>query len=159
LTVRALVEAAAQGHKLPHVDLEIEERPDDAATGDPAHRGMPAVPMVRRSPEIIHGLGNILQNAMQFARRKVVVRAEWDRKRLSLTVSDDGPGFPAGVLSRIGEPYISSRAETGKGMGLGIFIAQTLLERTGAEVAFANSRSGGAQVVVTWSPPIFVDRA
>ena len=148
LTVRALVDAAAAPHKLPHVELVIEERPAGRA-------GVPVLPMIRRSPEIIHGLGNLIQNAMQFARREVVVRAEWDADHLTITVRDDGPGFPAGLLSRIGEPYISSRSEGAGHMGLGIFIAQTLLERTGAEVAFSNQRSGGAQVVVRWQPPIF----
>jgi two-component system sensor histidine kinase RegB len=156
LTVRALVEAAAAGHRLPHVELEIDERP--GGFHDP-ELPAPAVPMVRRSPEIIHGLGNLVQNAMQFARRRVVVTAEWDARRLSLTVADDGPGFSTGVLGRLGEPYISSRAEAGGGMGLGVFIAQTLLERTGARVDFANGRGGGAKVVVTWSPPIFVDES
>lgn len=148
LTLRALLEAAATPHALPHVALVIEERP---AAG-PEDGGAPAVPMIRRSPEIIHGLGNIVQNAMQFARREVLLRAEWDASALVVTVTDDGPGFPAGLLSRIGEPYISSRSE---GMGLGIFIAQTLLERTGAEVRFANHRSGGAQVAVRWKSSIF----
>ena len=152
LTLHALLEAAATPHTLPHVSLRIEERP--AAGGGSGSGGddAPAPPMIRRSPEIIHGLGNIVQNAMQFARRDVLLRAEWDASHLTVTVIDDGPGFSPGLLSRIGEPYISSRPE---GMGLGIFIAQTLLERTGAEVGFANHRSGGAQVVVRWNSSIF----
>ena len=150
LTLRALVEAAAGGHKRQGIALAVEENP---ASGPE----VPAVPMVRRQPEIIHGLGNLIQNAMQFARSRVVVTAEWDRRRLRLTVADDGPGFPASLLGRIGEPYVSGRLEGG-GMGLGIFIARTLLERTGAEVFFANGRDGGAQVVVTWAPPIFAEK-
>jgi two-component system sensor histidine kinase RegB len=160
LPLRALIEAAAAPHRLPHVRLRIEEHPSsrrpDRAAGEAE---VPALPMVRRSPEIIHGLGNLVQNAMQFARVEVVVRAEWDEDRLTVSVVDDGPGFPPGLLARIGEPYISSRAEGHGHMGLGIFIAQTLLERTGAEVSFANSRGGGACVVVRWQPPIFDARA
>jgi two-component system sensor histidine kinase RegB len=148
LTLQALVEAAAGPHRLGHITVKL----------DAEGTGGPAVPMIRRSPEIIHGLGNILQNAIQFARSQVTVRARWDEHSLTLTVTDDGPGFPQSLLNRIGEPYISTRVDGGRaksGMGLGIFIAQTLLERTGAEVSFANSRSGGAQVVVRWTPPIF----
>ncbi|WP_207485849.1 ActS/PrrB/RegB family redox-sensitive histidine kinase [Arenibaculum pallidiluteum] len=150
LTLRALVETAAAGHKRPGIALTITERPGAGAD-------VPQVPMIRRSPEIIHGLGNIMQNAMQFARSAVEVTAEWDLRQLSLTIVDDGPGFPGGLLARIGEPYISSRSDGG-GMGLGIFIARTLLERTGARVAFTNGRGGGAQVVVTWAPPVYADK-
>lgn len=154
LTLRALLEAAATPHALPHISLVIEERAADA--GAAVAGDAPAAPMIRRSPEIIHGLGNIVQNAMQFARREVRLRAEWSATALTVTVIDDGPGFPPGLLSRIGEPYISSRSE---GMGLGIFIAQTLLERTGAHVRFANHRSGGAQVAVRWKSSIFDTRS
>lgn len=164
LPLRALIEAAAAPHKLPHIDLRIEEhasrRPAGNLAGPPVGGAeVSSFPMVRRSPEIIHGLGNLVQNAMQFAHMQVVVRAEWDQDRLTVSVTDDGPGFPPGLLARIGEPYISSRAEGRGHMGLGIFIAQTLLERTGAEVSFTNSRSGGASVVVRWQPPIFDAKA
>jgi two-component system, sensor histidine kinase RegB len=150
LTVAALIDAAGAPHRLGHIQFVLET---DAVAG-------PAVPMIRRSPEIIHGLGNLIQNATQFARSRVTVRARWDLETLTITVTDDGPGFPQSLLNRIGEPYISTRVEGGRAdgrphMGLGIFIAQTLLERTGAVVGFANSRSGGAQVVVRWNPPIF----
>jgi two-component system, sensor histidine kinase RegB len=150
LTVPALIEAAGAPHRLGHIQFIVET---DPIAGPP-------VPMIRRSPEIIHGLGNLIQNATQFARSRVTVRARWDLDALTITVTDDGPGFPQSLLNRIGEPYISTRVEGGRAdgrphMGLGIFIAQTLLERTGAVVGFANSRSGGAQVVVRWNPPIF----
>jgi two-component system sensor histidine kinase RegB len=105
---------------------------------------------VPRSPEIMHGLGNLIQNAIEFARREVAVTASWDENTAAVDIVDDGPGFAATMLARIGEPYISDRAGDGQHMGLGIFIARSLLERTGARVSFANLDGGGAHVVVEW---------
>ena len=99
-------------------------------------------------PEIRRGLGNLIQNAGQFAREKVTVAAHWDARIVSVIVRDDGPGFPPSVLAAIGEPYISTRSGRGEHMGLGIFIAQTLLERSGASLQFCN-RQGG-EVAISW---------
>lgn len=112
------------------------------------------VPEVRRTPEMQHGLANILQNALQFARRRVQAVVAWDAATVTVVVSDDGPGFPPGLIGRLGEPYLSTRsrrdgAQSGH-QGLGIFIALTLLERTGARLKFDNARSGGAEVMVEW---------
>ncbi|MGQ9365642.1 ActS/PrrB/RegB family redox-sensitive histidine kinase [Azospirillum sp. ST 5-10] len=137
----ALIEAAAAPHAVGGIALEVERQ------GDPDVDE----PIVRRSPEILHGLGNFVQNAYQFAERRVTVAASWDSDAAMISIMDDGPGFPPTVLSRIGEPYISTRGDRGGGhMGLGIFIAQTLLEKTGANVGYSNNRSGGARVVVRW---------
>ena len=80
------------------------------------------------------------------------VTTTWSEDTVAVDIVDDGPGFPQQVLARIGEPYISGRSGSGETqhMGLGIFIAQSLLERTGARVSFANLPDGGAQVVVEW---------
>jgi len=144
LALTALIDAAAAPHRIGSIDLEVEPLP----AGDAEE------PVIRRSPEIIHGLGNYLQNAHQFANRRVTVHAAWDAEAATVIVMDDGPGFPPQVLSRIGEPYISTRGERGGHMGLGIFIAQTLLEKTGASVSYSNNRSGGARVVVRWDRAI-----
>ena len=144
LPLTALVEAAGAPHRLGHIQFVIER---NSAAGDAA--GVEE-PIVRRSPEIIHGLGNFIQNAHQFAVERVTVTASWDAKSVTVVVMDDGPGYPAHLLSRIGEPYLSARTERSGHMGLGIFIAQTLLEKTGGRVAFSNNRSGGARVVVRW---------
>ncbi|MBI1209068.1 MAG: ActS/PrrB/RegB family redox-sensitive histidine kinase [Azospirillum sp.] len=141
MTPSALIEAAAGAHRSGgHIELAVVELP---AEGSPP-------PVIRRSPEIIHGLGNLLQNALQFAQHRVTVEIAWDALTITVTVADDGPGFPPNLLNRIGEPYLSSRADRAGHMGLGIFIAQTLLERTGGRVDFGNNRSGGARVVVVW---------
>lgn len=140
LPLTALVEAAGAPHRLGHIQFTVES--SDGSVGEE--------PIVRRSPEIIHGLGNFIQNAHQFADGRVTVAASWDARSATVVVMDDGPGYPAHLLSRIGEPYLSARSERSGHMGLGIFIAQTLLEKTGALVAFSNNRSGGARVVVRW---------
>ena len=98
----------------------------------------------------MHGLGNFLQNAFQFAKTLVQVRLQWDADKVSVIVEDDGPGYPPALLQKVGEPYISTRAGGGSHMGLGTFIAKTLLERTGAKVNFSNRPEGGARVTVTW---------
>ena len=105
-------------------------------------------PQLPPRPEIRRGLGNLIQNAGQFARAEVTVAADWDGRIVRVTVRDDGPGFPPSVLAAIGEPYISTRSGRGDHMGLGIFIAQTLLERSGASLQFRN-RQGG-EVAISW---------
>ena len=140
LPITALIDAASTSHRGTPTNLRILAEPLD---GSPE-------PVIRRRPEIIHGVGNLLQNALQFAEREVEVTAAWDVDTIRLTIADDGPGFPSHLLSRIGEPYISARADRAGHMGLGIFIAETLLGRTGARVEFGNRRQGGAQVLVHW---------
>lgn len=106
-------------------------------------------PIVRPRPELLHGLGNLIQNAVQFAETKVDISAVWDADQITITVLDDGPGFSFNVLGNLGEPYISERAEEGH-LGLGVFIAKTLLEFTGARLRFRNITPNGAKVVATW---------
>jgi two-component system sensor histidine kinase RegB len=141
LPISALVEASGALYHDPRVRLIF------ATTGEPAD----AEPLVRRSAEIMHGLNNLIQNAVQFARHEVSVTIHWDRKVVSVEVADDGPGFPANLLGRLGEPYLSTRAGAENHMGLGIFIAQSLLERSGAELIFDNLVEGGAHVVISWN--------
>lgn len=107
------------------------------------------VPVVRRRPEVLYALGNFIENAVDFAQGTVEVTARWDPQAIHITVSDDGPGYSPEILAKLGEPYISSRkGRTGLGgLGLGVFIAKTLIERVGGEVHFDNgSRTGGARV-------------
>ncbi|MEQ8371230.1 MAG: ActS/PrrB/RegB family redox-sensitive histidine kinase [Alphaproteobacteria bacterium] len=136
LPVTALVEAAAAPYEMPGKSLMVQQdsRPADGQA-----------PYVRRSPEILHGLGNLVQNAMQFASGQVDVLVRWDSDTIEVSISDDGPGLAPEVLERLGEPYISTRrhSETGH-MGLGVFIAQTLLGRTGGRLTIANRHDGGS---------------
>lgn len=98
--------------------------------------GTPPLTLKRR-PEIIYSLRNFVENAAGYARGEVLIMGEWSAQTLSVTVHDDGPGFSPEVLTRLGEPYVSARG--GKnGLGLGFFIAKTLLEASGAQVRFDN---------------------
>jgi len=116
------------------------------------------MPLLPRDPALLHGLGTLLQNAVQFAEREVVVTCRWTRRLLTVVIADDGPGFEPAMLDRLGEPYLSSdrpdpRDETAgpaSHMGLGIFIAKTLLGHGGASIQFRNAVSGGAEVAISW---------
>jgi two-component system sensor histidine kinase RegB len=109
-----------------------------------------------RSPEIIQGIGNIVQNAVSFARQEVKIATRWTTEWSEVEVSDDGPGFSQALLDELGTPFISTRQGEEGHMGLGVFIAKTLLERTGATVSFGNRQSGGgAMVCVRWPNPVF----
>nr|WP_281282941.1 ActS/PrrB/RegB family redox-sensitive histidine kinase [Rubellimicrobium rubrum] len=124
-------------------------------------------PEIPRRPEIVHGLRNLVQNAVDFSASRVEIRLDWTPERLSIRIRDNGPGFEPALLARIGDPFMRGRTlarspdEAGprpgyEGMGLGLFIAKTLLERTGARLTFANDAGGGAVVVVAWVPSSLV---
>jgi two-component system, sensor histidine kinase RegB len=133
-----------------------------ASHGDADH----PVPQVWRVPELLHGLGNIIENAADFAKTEVRMQASWDTNTLNVVIEDDGPGFAPEIFERIGEPYVTSRpghhapgeSDIGpgalgehEGMGLGFFIAKVLLEQTGGTVKAVNPPGGGARVSVTWA--------
>src|SRR6202140_1697094 len=120
-------------------------------------------PVGTRNPAILYGVGNILENAVDFARSTAEVNAWWNSDTVEIVISDDGPGFAPDIIKRIGEPYLSRRrspddAQNGhRGLGLGVFIARTLLERTGATVSFSNRifPDHGAVVQIAWPRPRF----
>jgi len=151
--IGALVDSAAAPYRTDRVRLIIEAAP--ASSGEGGH----SQPQAAHSPELIHGLGNLLQNAMEFARSEARVNVSWTDLQVSVVIQDDGPGFPPGLLGQIGEPYLSGgiQGRTGKGepMGLGVFIAQTLLGRTGATLQFRNRPGGGGEVMIEWSRSAF----
>jgi two-component system sensor histidine kinase RegB len=115
-----------------------------------------APPEIWRLAEILHALTAFVENAVDFARSEILVTARFDSRYIAVEVRDDGPGFADEVLAKLGEPYVTSRpdGETMRsghvGMGLGFFIAKTLLERTGASVNFRNGRGGGAVITARW---------
>jgi two-component system sensor histidine kinase RegB len=139
----ALVELAAQAHggALPVI---FDHHPMADAPGAVA-------PWIARDPAVLHGLGNFIQNAGQFAHGQVEVETSWSPTQRMVRIADDGPGFAPHLLERLGEPYLSGRDDDRGHMGLGIFIAVTLLARTGAAIQFANAPEGGAEITVTWS--------
>jgi two-component system sensor histidine kinase RegB len=121
-----------------------------------------AEPVGGRNPAILYGLGNLLENAVDFAHERVEVAASWSGHDVDVTITDDGPGFAPEIMDRIGEPYVTSQRRKrqnfdsdgtlANGLGLGLFIAKTLLERSGATLEFANRRlpERGAIVRLNW---------
>lgn len=160
----AVIEEAAEPHADRGKDLHY------SYLGEDDQSRMPIIP---RKPEIIHGLRNLIQNAVDYADAEVWVDVSWSDSQVTIQVMDDGPGYPSYLLGRIGEPFLRSgkpkatepsRPEY-EGMGLGLFIAKTLLERTGAEVLFANMAVGtegedertGAIAEVIWPANKLID--
>jgi two-component system sensor histidine kinase RegB len=138
----ALEEASAPLRGLgPVVDVQLAE----AQGSEP--------PVLRRMPEILYGIGNFIENAIDFADTRVTVEGRWDPGNVYIRVSDDGPGFSPDILARIGEPYTTTRSGTpGQGgLGLGVFIAKTMIENSGGVVRFDNAGPrGGAVVSIRW---------
>lgn len=136
----------------PHRGLDVEIKIEMPA-------GTP--PKVWRTPEVLHGLGNLIENAADFAAHTVKIRAQWNNQALTVEVMDDGPGFAPEVFEKIGEPYVTSRprwrahddagpANKLEGMGLGFFIAKTLIEQAGGTLTAHNPAEGGAIVSARW---------
>ncbi|MFZ0110043.1 MAG: ActS/PrrB/RegB family redox-sensitive histidine kinase [Pseudolabrys sp.] len=149
MRLTALIEEVVAPHRNFGVTIDVITPSDRAAE-----------PVGARNPAILYGLGNLLENAIDFAHDRVLVDAKWDEDSVAVTISDDGPGFAPEILTRIGEPYVTSRRhhlnDTGEeptGLGLGFFIAKTLLERSGATLSFENRAipERGAVVGLHWS--------
>lgn len=134
----------------PHMDAPV--RVEAVVAGAP---GVPA-PYIRRMPEVLRAMTSLVDNAVDFAASDVLVTARFDQDTVSMEVRDDGPGFAPDILGKLGQPYITSRPSgegsrtQHSGMGLGFFIAKTLLERTGAKLEFKNGKGGGAIVAARW---------
>ena len=156
-----VIREAAEPHQDRGIDIEMGAQSDDLSSL--------TQPLVLRRPEIIHGLRNMVQNAVDFAQSQVWVETIWSATHVKVRIMDDGPGYPLHVIGRIGDPFMRDRkAENDdpkrpayEGMGLGLFIAKTLLERTGAELSFSNGSRleilddskgvpTGASVEISW---------
>ncbi|WP_375459200.1 ActS/PrrB/RegB family redox-sensitive histidine kinase [uncultured Enterovirga sp.] len=114
-------------------------------------------PVCRRSPGLMFSLGNLVDNAAGFAQARILIEARWNAEIVSIEIRDDGPGFASEVLLRVGEPYVTTRGhnrdeEGGGGLGLGLFIAKTLIERSGAQLTLWNAGppNGGAVARIMW---------
>ncbi|MCE8000178.1 MAG: ActS/PrrB/RegB family redox-sensitive histidine kinase [Rhodobiaceae bacterium] len=163
LYARIEVDALLSEIVAPHRDMDV--------SFDLATDGAEPTPSLVRRPEILYGLGNFVENASDYARRTVTIAGEFDKHKVRISITDDGPGFPMDMVDRLGEPYVTTRPRgtprsvrdgSHEGMGLGFFIGKTLLERSGATVLFGNRTDGrtGAVVIVEWprdaieAPPI-----
>jgi two-component system sensor histidine kinase RegB len=147
IPLSALIEEVVAPHRNFGITIDIALQPDAAP------------PMGGRNPAILYGLGNLMENAVDFAQGRVEITADWTDADVAVTISDDGPGFAPEIMDRIGDPYVRSskrrRMNAGSettGLGLGFFIAKTLLERSGATVDFENRKfpDRGAVIRVRW---------
>ena len=145
LPVTSLIEEISA----PHRDFDIEIHSVAGRCDGPE-------PVGKRNAGIVHGLGNLVENAVDFAESAVTITRQWNAATVSLLIEDDGPGFSPTALGRIGDPYNTVRDEasraSGGGLGLGLFIAKTLLERSGATLTFSNrpEPQSGAQILIEW---------
>ncbi len=148
--ISVMIEEIVAPHR--EFGVDIETRIDGSKRDEPVEL---------RNSGMMYGLGNIVENAVDFARKKVIVQVNWDQQTINIRIQDDGPGFESEQLVHLGEPEVGSvpgatRSRKGSaGLGLGIFIAKTLMERNGAQVDFANSPKPGVGAVVTviWPRP------
>jgi len=148
LTLSDLVAEVVEPHKFFGIDIAIKKIGDGAE------------PQIARNAGLIYGLGNFIENAVDFADQKVNIDLSWTKDQISINIQDDGPGFAPEMLVRLGEPYLTTRPKDGVvdrdptepgGLGLGVFIAKTLLERSGAQIGFANiNATGSACVNIRW---------
>jgi two-component system sensor histidine kinase RegB len=147
MPVSALIEEVVAPYRNFGVEIEV---------GAGAREG--EEPAGARNAAILYGLGNLMENAVDFAESRVTITPRWTEDTVEVAIADDGPGFSADIMIRIGEPYVTSRgvgsdAEEPGGLGLGFFIAKTLLERSGALLSFENRNAPnhGAVVTVRWA--------
>jgi two-component system sensor histidine kinase RegB len=144
LSMRGLMDEAILEAGLHDKQMHVSCQAEGEQAGDE--------PRLARRPELIYGLGNILENAAEFATAHVWLSATYSADEIRIRISDDGPGFSSDILAHLGEPYTSSRRQSGSrrrevtseneefGLGLGYFIARTLLQRSGGQLNAYNLR-------------------
>ncbi|MEL6872369.1 MAG: ActS/PrrB/RegB family redox-sensitive histidine kinase, partial [Pseudomonadota bacterium] len=152
LTLAQIADEASAPYRDRGVEIRILRMPEPGS-GPP--------PVAERRPGVLYGVGNLVENAVDFARYRVEIEIDWSDEAVSLTIRDDGPGFQTDVLEQLGDPYLAPRKSTAAqasrrrsagGLGLGVFIAKTLLERSGATLEAQNRPlpDRGAIIRVTW---------
>lgn len=157
MSLMHLIEETAGPHRTAGVSIGV------------SRGGEGAEPACRRNPGLVYGLGNIIDNAVDYALDEVRIEASWTQDSVSIVISDDGPGFSPDILLRLGDPYVTSRGgdkkigtrrshdDNAEGHGLGLFIAKTLIERSGATISWTNAQlpETGAIVTVSWPRDLF----
>jgi len=147
MRISTLIEEAVEPMRDPDVEIVVDKGGDAPE------------PICLRNPGILYGLGNLVENAVDFARSTVRIEARWTPQLVSVVIEDDGPGFAPKILDRVGDPYVSGseaerrvKSSPDSGLGLGLFIAKTLLERSGAKLALQNRTfpQRGAIVRLQW---------
>lgn len=151
LPLSSLIEEVMAPHREFGIKLRLVEK--SSRSGEPVGA---------RNAGIIYGLGNLLENAVDYARESVTVTSAYDPQQVKVVIEDDGQGYAPDILARIGEPYVTKRQNETRagGLGLGLFIAKTLLERSGASLTFENRGpdAAGARVTVVWPRAIMDDK-
>ena len=161
MSVTQLIEEAADPYRGFNAEIVLAASPEAGSDGAAALE-----PIGERRPGVIHGLANLVENAVDFAHGRVEIAAKWSAREVLVTIADDGPGLPADVMDALGEPYITTRPARPRGqtkdgepsgLGLGFFIAKTLLERSGATVTLDNRKwpEHGAIVKISWQRDVF----
>jgi len=144
LSIEGLLEEAAEPYIALGKDIVIN------VTGEGEE------PTLKRKAELLYGLKNFIENAVDFAKSTVNLNGSWNQNTLTITIDDDGKGFDPSITRRLGQPYVSRRQNQKNsevlagGLGLGVFIATTLIERTSGKVKFDSSPQGGARVKLVW---------
>lgn len=144
LSLEDLFEEAAE----PFIDIEPDITIETYGEGPE--------PALRRQAELLYAMKNFVENAVDFARDQVNLTGHWTEDYITLTIDDDGPGFEPTIMGRLGQPYVTMRTrqktkpDRAGGLGLGVFIATTLIERTGGAVHFSRAPLGGARVEAKW---------
>lgn len=166
LSITQLVEEAARPYRGRH-PIEIDAKPESGLENARAAGGEP---IGLRQPGVVYGLGNLIENAVAHASNAVEITLRWSATEVRIVIADDGSGFTPEILESLGDPYVTSRplhgslpadasnrrTATQKGLGLGFFIAKTLLERSGATLTAGNRSDGaGAAVTVVWPRTAF----
>lgn len=126
-------------HRMANIDIQVFENDQNDDN----------MPILYRNPAFLYALGNLVNNAAEFADEKVTIELIWSDKQVNIHIADDGDGFSDDILNKLGEPFISTREasedtmQSGEhhGMGLGFFIAKTVLERSGAKMLVGNQKS------------------
>ncbi len=159
MPVSHLIDEVVEPCRLLSVPIKVTSRPQ---LGIAPESDGASEPVAFRNPGVIYSLGNLVENAIDFAKEQVTVDSTWSRDEVRIVITDDGEGFPPDVLEQLGEPFVTTRPaqdrngdeakHTGTGMGLGFFIAKTLLGRAGARLEVANrpEPATGATVTVVW---------
>jgi two-component system, sensor histidine kinase RegB len=157
LSLTALIEEAVAPHREFGIAITISKGRSEGPE-----------PVGRRNPGLIYSIGNLVENAVDFAKTEVTIVHGWTQDRVTLTITDDGGGYAPSIIDHIGEPYRSHRPgndaserSAGGGLGLGLFIAKTLIERSGAQIRFTNAYSEdlGARISIIWPRPAFESEA
>jgi two-component system sensor histidine kinase RegB len=159
ISLQEMLEEAASPYMGDGTPVHIFVHPASGTTGAAQEQ-----PLSARRPGVLYGLGNLIENSVDFARARVDLTGEWDQSSVMVTLTDDGPGFAPEIMDTLGEPYVTSRpggarrsASKAGGLGLGFFIAKTLLERSGARVTLENKQAPqtGAIVRLVWGRETF----